>query len=97
MEAEQQISQEDSADYDLFGDQGLDYADGTSPFTEINWSTEDYNALFQTQQPGSYQWTDVESPNPYTTSATVDRAHLQLWAQGKMEIKFVRGKVKKRL
>jgi hypothetical protein len=95
MDAELQIN-ENSEDFDIFGDQGpVDHVAGSHPFSELNCSQEDYDILFQNQQTTNNQWRDIESPNLHNTSATIDSARQQLWNQGKMEIKFVRSKVKK--
>jgi hypothetical protein len=98
MDADEQEINNNSADYDLFGDIGtVDYTDGSNPLNDISCSPEDYNVLFENQQPANNQWRDVEAPSPYNTSATIDRARQQLWEQGKLEIAFVRNKVKKAL
>jgi hypothetical protein len=98
MDADKQEINNNSADYDLFGDIGtVDYTDGSNPLNDISCSPEDYNVLVENQQPADNQWRDVEAPSPYNTSATIDCARQQLWEQGKLEIAFVRNKVKKAL
>jgi hypothetical protein len=102
MEADQLISENqsiNSEEDELFGkndlsvnDEGHD--DGFPTLANIGCSLEDHNIIFKQKHPANSLWKDIEGPNLYNVSATINGAREESWTQAIREISFVRNNVK---
>jgi hypothetical protein len=93
MEADQLISKNqsiNSEEDELFGkndlsvnDDGHDdgHDDGFPTLANIECSLDGHNIIFKKQHPANSLWTDVEGPNLYSVSATINGAREDSWNQ----------------
>jgi hypothetical protein len=87
-----------SEEDELFGKNDLSvnsdtHDDGLPTLAKIGCSLEDHDIIFKKKHPTNSLWKDVEEPNPYNVSATINGAHEDIWNQAIHEINFVKENV----